>query len=187
MAAFPDGPRAEASTAGPDVGVTPGKCLFIPAAAGLTRATMSKPIPAPFDPAQAKALALELVKNCKYPILASMDGDQARARPVSPVRTEGFVIYVANLKLYHKTVELAANPKCELVYVNEGHDQVRLTGVAEVLTDRAILQQIWDTNPLLRQYLGTIDNPALIVYRIKPTRVRYMKEWALEYHEVALG
>ena len=61
-----------------------------------------------------------------------------------------------------------------------------LTGVAEVLTDRAILQQIWDANPLLRQYLGTIENPALIVYRVKPVRVRYMKEWALEYHEVAV-
>lgn len=184
--AFRNGLRAVASTAGRDAGAAPGKCLFIAVAAAFNRVTMSKPIPAPFDPAQAKALALELVKNCRYPILASMDGDQARARPVSPVRTEGFVIYVANLKLYHKTVELAANPKCELVYVNEGHDQVRLTGVAEVLTDRAILQRIWDANPLLRQYLGTIENPALIVYRVKPVRVRYMKEWALEYHEVAV-
>ena len=148
---------------------------------------MSKPIPTPIDPAQVAVLARELVKTSKYPILASMDGDQARARPVSPVRTEGFVVYIANLKLYHKTVELAANPKCELVYVNEGHDQVRITGVAEVLADRAILQQIWDTNPLLRQYLGTIDNPALIVYRVMPTRVRFMKEWAIEYHEVAVG
>ena len=35
-------------------------------------------------------------------------------------------------------------------------------------------------------YLGTIDNPQLIVYRIRPTRVRYMQEWALEYYEVPL-
>lgn len=42
-------------------------------------------------------------------------------------------------------------------------------------------------NPLLRQYLGTLDNPQLIVYRIAPNRVRYMQEWALEYHEVALS
>jgi hypothetical protein len=38
----------------------------------------------------------------------------------------------------------------------------------------------------LRQYLGTLDNPQLIVYRIAPNRVRYMQEWALEYHEVEL-
>ena len=59
--------------------------------------------------------------------------------------------------------------------------------MATVLTDRDLLQAIWDGNPLLRQYLGTIDNPELIIYRIVPSRVRYMKEWALEYFEVPLG
>ena len=38
----------------------------------------------------------------------------------------------------------------------------------------------------LRQYVGKPDNPELIVYRIRPTRVRYMREWALDYHEVPL-
>ena len=61
---------------------------------------------------------------------------------------------------------------------------MRITGIAAVVDDRGLLQAIWDENPLLRQYLGTLDNPALIVYRITPARVRYMKEWALEYHEV---
>ena len=88
-------------------------------------------------------------------------------------------MYVANLRSYHKTVEIAANPRVELVYLDDQHDQVRITGVAEVLTDRLVLEEIWADNPLLRQYLGTIDNPALIVYRIRPDRVRYMKESAL--------
>ena len=115
-----------------------------------------------------------------------MDGDQPRLRPVSPVRTDGFVVYVANLKPYHKTSEIAANPKVELCYLDTTHDQVRITGVAEIVTDRKLLQEIWDANPLLRQYLGTIDNPLLIVYRITPTTVRFMREWALEYHQVPL-
>jgi hypothetical protein len=38
----------------------------------------------------------------------------------------------------------------------------------------------------MRQFLGTIDNPQLIVYRITPTQVRYMQEWALEYISVPL-
>ena len=60
------------------------------------------------------------------------------------------------------------------------------TGTAEVLTERPLLEEIWNTNPLLRQYLGSLDNPMLIVYRIRPARVRYMVEWALEYYEVAV-
>jgi hypothetical protein len=26
-----------------------------------------------------------------------------------------------------------------------------------------------------------------VLYRIRPARVRYMQEWALDYHEVPLG
>jgi hypothetical protein len=42
---------------------------------------------------------------------------------------------------------------CCLANLDDGHNQVRITGVAEVVTDRALLQEIWDANPLLRQYL----------------------------------
>ena len=129
-------------------------------------------------------LAQQVIRSARFPQLATMDGNQPRVRPVSPVRVDGFVIYVANLRRYHKTEELAANPKVELCYLDERHNQVRITGVAEVLTNRELLQQIWDSNPLLRNYLGSIDNPELIIYRITPNRVRYMEEWALKYYEV---
>src|SRR5947207_15341363 len=147
---------------------------------------MSKPTPEPVDPAKVPELALAVLRADHFPYLATIDGDQPRLRPVSPVRTDRFTAYVANLRGYHKTAEIAANPKVELCYLDDKHDQVRITGVAEVVTDRATLQNIWDTNPLLRQYLGSLDNPALIVYRVRPVRIRFMREWALEYHDVSL-
>jgi general stress protein 26 len=145
---------------------------------------LTKPLPTPIDPARALELARAVVHHDRFPQLATVDGDQPRLRPVSPVRTEGFTVYVANLRSYAKTKEIAANPKVELCYVDDHHNQVRITGVAEVVTDQPLLEQIWNDNPLLRQYLGTLDNPELVVYRIRPNRVRYMQEWALEYHEV---
>jgi general stress protein 26 len=63
---------------------------------------------------------------------------------------------------------------------------LRITGQAEILRDKNLLQEIWDTNPLLRSYLGSIDNPDLIVYRIVPKRIRFMREWSLDYHDVAI-
>lgn len=143
-----------------------------------------KPIPEPVDPRDVADLARRVIRAARFPFLATLDGDQPRVRPVSPVRVDGFTVYVANLRTYHKTAELAANPKIELCYLDGEHDQVRITGRAEVVSDRALLQEIWDANPLLRHYLGSIDNPELIVYRIVPERVRFMREWALEYHEV---
>lgn len=147
---------------------------------------MAAPHPKPVDPAELPALAQATMKAAKFPMLCSMDGDQPRLRPVSPVRTDGFTVYVANLRVYHKTLEIAANPKVELCYMDPDHNQVRITGIAERLNDRALMEEIWAGNPLLRSYLGSLDNPQLIIYRVVPNQVRYMKEWALEYHEVPL-
>jgi general stress protein 26 len=148
---------------------------------------MAKPTPEPVKPEQLVELSLNVLRAARFPFLATIDGDQPRVRPVSPVRTDGFTVYVANLRGYHKTEEIEANPKVELCYLDDRHDQVRITGTAEVVTERPLLQEVWDANPLLRQYLGSLDNPEFVLYRIRPERVRFMREWALEYHEVVGG
>jgi general stress protein 26 len=148
---------------------------------------MPAPKPEPLQPEQLPQLARDTMRGAKFPVLATVDGDQPRVRPVSPVRTEGFTVFIANLRSYGKTKEIESNPKVELCYTDDGHNQVRITGTADVVTDRALLEDIWSTNPLMRAYLGSIDNPALIVYQVTPSRVRFMKEWALEYHEVPLS
>jgi general stress protein 26 len=145
---------------------------------------MAQPHPEPVDPTQLPELAMATMRSAKFPMLASDDAGQPRLRPVSPVKTEGFTVWVANLRAYHKTGEIAANPRVELCYLDDHHDQVRITGVASIETDTELLAAIWEKNPLLRSYLGTPDNPALIVYRIEPVRVRFMREWALAYHEI---
>ena len=145
---------------------------------------MTQPSPERLEPPQLVERALAVIAADRFPYLATIDGGQPRVRPVSPVRTDGFTAYVANLRAYGKTAEIAANPRVELCYLDDRHDQVRVTAVAEVVTDRALLEEIWQANALLRRYLGSLDNPELIVYRMRPTRVRYMREWALDYREV---
>jgi general stress protein 26 len=145
---------------------------------------MSKPTPQQINPEEVPQLAAALVKKIKFPVMATIDGNQPRVRPVSPVRTDGFTVYIANLKSYGKTTEIEENPKVELCYVDEHHNQVRITGEASIVKDRTLLEEIWKSNRLLQHYLGTIDNPELIVYKITPARVRFMLEWALKYYEV---
>jgi general stress protein 26 len=145
---------------------------------------MPTPTPKPISPEELVQLSLAVLKADRFPHLATIDVDTPRVRPVSPVRTDGFTVYVANLRGYHKTIEIAVNRNVELCYLDDGHNQVRITGQAEAVADGALLEDIWNRNSLLRQYLGSLDNPELIVYRLTPTRVRYMQEWALAYHEV---
>lgn len=147
---------------------------------------MTQPVPLPFDLGQASALAAAVMRSTPFPMLATIDGDRPRLRPVSPVKTEGFTVYVANLRAYHKTLEIEANPRVELCYLSAEHDQVRIAGIARMVNERAVLEEIWRENPLLRNYLGSLDNPQLIVYRIEPLQVRFMREWALEYVDVPL-
>ncbi len=145
---------------------------------------MSKPTPQPVKPEDVPQLAAVLVKKVRFPMLATIDGNQPRVRPVSPVRTDGFTVYVANLKSYGKTADIEKNPNVELCYLDEDHNQVRITGEAVVVTDRKLLEEIWNSNRLLQHYLGSIDNPELIVYKIIPAKVRFMQEWALRYYKV---
>ncbi|MCB1020794.1 MAG: pyridoxamine 5'-phosphate oxidase family protein, partial [Acidobacteria bacterium] len=132
-------------------------------------------------------LARETMRKAKYPVLATAGiGGGGRARPVSPVKTEGFTVWVASLRSYGKTAEIEADAGVELCYLDDAHDQVRITGRAVRIGQGPELQAIWDSNPLMRSFLGSIDNPELIVYRIEAERVRFMREWALRYHEVPL-
>jgi len=155
--------------------------IFLP---NISWSSMNRPIPTPVNPEQIRDLALAVMKVDRFPVLATMDADQPRVRPVSPVMTRDFTVYVANLRSYQKTKQIADNPKVELCYVDASHDQVRLTGLASVVETRELLEEIWGNNPLLRNYLGDIDNPEFIVYQIDPTEVLFMREWALEYHRV---
>ena len=144
-----------------------------------------KPLPAPV-PDDLRELALTTMKQAKFPMLASMDGDQPRVRPVSPVKTTEFTAYVASFRSSHKTGELHENAKVELCYMNDTHDQVRITGLAEPVNDRSVIEEIWNSNPLLRSYLVSMDNPEFMLYRVLPLQVRFMREWALEYHSVPI-
>jgi general stress protein 26 len=145
-----------------------------------------KPRPEPVDPDRLHELAHTVIREAKFPMLATVDPEgQPRVRPVSPVQVDDdFTIYVANLAVYQKTSEIAANPKVELAYLSPDHDQVRITGVATIETDPSVIAAIWEKNPLLRQYLGTPENPQFVLYRVDPKQVRFMREWALEYFEV---
>src|SRR5262245_14208451 len=108
---------------------------------------MSKPTAKTIAPDELLNMALAVLKADRFPYLATIDGDQPRVRPASRVHTDGLTGYVANLRSYHRTGEIAANPNGGLSDLDERHDQVRITGVASVVTHRATRQLIWDTNP----------------------------------------
>ena len=57
-----------------------------------------KPQPEPVKPQEVRGLALKVIAEDKFPVLASIDGDRPRVRPVSPLRHDGFTVWVASLR-----------------------------------------------------------------------------------------
>src|SRR2546425_11111528 len=122
---------------------------------------MPKPALKAFAPGELLQLARAVLAADRFPHLATIDGGTPRVRPVSTVRTDGFTVYVANLRSYHKTIEIATNPNVEVCYLDDGHNQGRLTGKAEVVTDPGLLEEMWKANPRWRQAPGSLDTPPL--------------------------
>jgi hypothetical protein len=60
---------------------------------------MARPVPAPIAPSEVLDRAREVIRADRFPVLATLDGDHPRVRPVSPVRTDGFTIYVRITRL----------------------------------------------------------------------------------------
>jgi len=69
-----------------------------------------KPQPEAVNPAELAELSLRVIARAKFPMLATVDEDQPRLRPVSPVGNDGFTIYVASLRGSNKTLEIEACP-----------------------------------------------------------------------------
>lgn len=140
-------------------------------------------------PAELVDAARDVICKAKFPMLATVGADGSpKVRPISPLRVDdGFTISFANLRSYGKTADILANPAVELCYMDDRHFQVRISGRAEEITNFDEKADLWDSSPLLRKYLGSLNNPELVLYRVIPSRVRFMQEWALEYEEVPLA
>lgn len=83
------------------------------------------------DPAQLRALALAVIRDDPFPVLASVEGREPRVRPVSPLKTDGFTVWVASMRSSGKTHQIEHNPNVELCRFTKDHDQVRLTVQSE--------------------------------------------------------
>ncbi len=148
---------------------------------------MAHPEPQPLSPAQIVEQALAVIRADRVCFLATADGDQPRLRPISPVKTDGFTVYVVNLLSHNKTREIGHNPRVELCYLDEHHRQVRITGIAEVADDPALLGQVLGERTLLRAFLEATDRSQFVLYCVRPTLVRFMRGWVTDYQVVPLG
>lgn len=105
---------------------------------------------------------MSFVKENPTAYVATVEGDTPHVRAMGTYKVDerGILIQLSTLKGLYK--ELLANPKVELCY-NGGGKQVRISGTAEWLEDKAIKEQVIKDRPFLQ---GLVDQKGLDVIKV---------------------
>jgi uncharacterized pyridoxamine 5'-phosphate oxidase family protein len=110
--------------------------------------------------------------------LATMEGDQPRVRGMFLYRADeqGVILHTGTNKSLWKQIQ--ANAKVELCFLDPKRNiQVRVEGLAEILSDTLLKEEIVLERPFLKPIVAAFGLDNLGVFRVKPLRAAH---WSLE-------
>lgn len=135
---------------------------------------------------------VRIIRSCVYGQLATVasDGSSPSVRPVCAFLQDDLSILVPSHTATRKIEEIEKNPRVEICFVDGEHWQVRVRGHAEVVNDPDTRRHVMETTLEPRLWRGFFpDGPEdarFVLYRIRPSRFEWMKEWELRYRRVDL-
>ena len=133
-----------------------------------------------------------IIQSCVYGQLAtvSADGQAPRVRPVCAFLQDDLSILVPSHLKTGKIAEIENNPEVEICFCDAEHWQVRVQGKAERVDSIDEKQHLVDTtlSPQLWRgfFPGGGSDENYVLYRIRPEKIIWMKEWELRYRELEL-
>ena len=133
---------------------------------------------------QASEALRRFQDSAKVAFLATVEGDQPRVRPVSPVAVEGNTIWVAAFRSSPKMKQLAANPNVEVCYMDAEHRHLRARGTTRVCADAAVKTRLWNAYPLMKGYFATADDPEYALIEITVRQGDVMESMDLAYQHL---
>jgi general stress protein 26 len=121
-------------------------------------------------------------KAINHVVLASVEGDQPRLRPVTLVH-HGDGFFFATQSSDNKVRQLAENPKIELILMwqeppNNGY--IRMEGKAEKLREKRLIKELYESYDFMGKLWSGPDDPNLTIYEVKPSLFDYLRpgEWS---------
>ena len=102
---------------------------------------------------------IDLIRDAGFGLLATSEGKQPRVRPMMPYLTDEGKLLVPLLGRSRSIKQIQENPLVEICFVDRKMWYCRITGKAQISTDKADKAILWDNIPMLKQYFGGIDDP----------------------------
>src|SRR5258708_605354 len=116
-----------------------------------------------------KEEAIDIVRDAGFGFLATLEGNQPRVRPMMPYLTEDGELLLALLGRSKTIPQIKANPKVEVCFVDRKMWYCRVSGTAEITSDLAKKQIVFENVPMLRQYFAGAEDPNYHLAVIKIT------------------
>jgi len=126
----------------------------------------------------------QIMKSAGWGVLATTDGRRVGARPMGGWAWVGKELWSASGRSSDKVRQLAKVPYAEYCFVDKRGRHVRLAGRCTVSTRLADKKKAFTFIPAIKHYVASPANPAWVVLRLKPDRVRLMTSTSMKYEEV---
>lgn len=127
-----------------------------------------------------------LMKEVGWGTLATTDGKTVGARPMGGWAWFGEELWCATSGASEKVGQLRVVPYAEYCFCKPDGEHVRLAGPCSISTDNDDKLKLYQTVPLLKNYIEDPADPDYVVIRMKPDRIRMIQK-DMTYQEVTLG
>lgn len=135
-------------------------------------------------------MSLEIIKqmvlDAGMGYLATAEGDQPRVRAMMPVVRDDGKLLMATFPSTKKVGQIAKNPKIEMCFVDRKLSHCRFEGKAAVSQDKALKEELWNKQPMLRQFFAGTEDPNFVLIVVNPTKISMMNIGDRDYTEVKI-
>ena len=118
--------------------------------------------------------AIDIIRDAGFGFLATIEGHQARVRPMMPYLTDDGGLLLALLGRSRTIPQIKENPNIEVCFVDRKMWYCRVAGTAEISSDLSKKQIVFENVPMLRQYFAGPEDPNYHLAVIKITSVEAM-------------
>jgi general stress protein 26 len=133
---------------------------------------------------QAEEVIRRFQEQCDVAMLATVEGDKPRIRPMAPLSVEGNVIWMAAFANSEKMAQMAHNPHVELCYIDDQRRHLRVSGTAEAVDDAALKDKMWEIHPSLREYFRSPRSPQYRLIKVTVTKAMVMENVEEGYRQL---
>ena len=121
-----------------------------------------------------KEEVIDLIRDAGFCLLATVEDNQPRVRPMMPYLTDDNQLLLALLGRSRTIAQVKNNPKVELCFVDRKMWYCRISGTASICDDKDKKEILWNNIPMLKQYFGGPEDANFVLALIEINEVEAM-------------